>query len=571
MEKGRTVFQKSRKFLSRGKRARILGFLIALQGLLNVSSSLLSYTPARLSWLQKILPPEIINGSRGLVLFSGFFLVSVAWNLGRRKKMAWLITEWLLIISVASYVFKGLDIEEIIPSTILLAILWLFRRDFSVKSDPTAFERLLTSLPSILALFWVYALLGFYLLRYELSPSFSLSMVIEETLNLVTFQGSKIYIPLTFRASFFANSLFSVAGFVAMNIVFNVMRPYIIHEPSIGDKELAREILRENGVTTNSYFTMGADKTYFFNEEGTGYISYVVKHGVAITAGDPVCKRGEVGDLVSDYIELCDENGWTPVFNYVEDRYMDAYLKHGLKKVKTAEEGIIDLQSWDLKGKSKEDIRGSHNKGVKNNWVFRMYHEEIADPELVRSITEISEQWLSDKFGGEMSFMMGVTPLYGSDETLVTTVEDSQSKLMAFMTWAPIYGQNGWTGDYIRRLKDSPNGVIDFMLVSSLLELKNQGYSMVSMGGAPLHGVGEENQDAIKIIDRGMHFIYEHVDEVYHYKELYEFKEKYGPRWENRYIMYVNILDLPRDIVALVSAHMPNLKLKDILKALIEQ
>ena len=94
---------------------------------------------------------------------------------------------------------------------------------------------------------------------------------------------------------------------------------------------------------------------------------------------------------------------------------------------------------------------------------------------------------------------------------------------------------------------------------------------MVSMGGAPLHGVGKENQDAIKIIDRGMHFIYEHVEEVYHYKELYEFKEKYGPRWENRYIMYVNILDLPRDIVALVSAHMPNLKLKDILKALIEQ
>jgi phosphatidylglycerol lysyltransferase len=98
LETGRILFQKSRKFLSRGKRARILGFLIALQGLINVSSSLLSYTPERLAWLQKILPPEIINGSRGLVLLSGFFLVSVAWNLGRRKKMAWLITEWLLII-----------------------------------------------------------------------------------------------------------------------------------------------------------------------------------------------------------------------------------------------------------------------------------------------------------------------------------------------------------------------------------------------------------------------------------------------------------------------------------------
>jgi phosphatidylglycerol lysyltransferase len=568
MEKDIKIVQISSRFLSRGKRAKLFGLLVALQGILNISSAMLSYTPERLAWLQKTLPAEIIYSSRSMVLLSGFFLLSVAWNLGRRKKTAWLITIWMLILSIISYIFKNLDIEEITITLSLLGLLWLFRRDFTVKSDPTAFERLLTSLPSILTFFCLYAIIGFYILKSEFTPSFEVTRVIEETLSLVTFQGSKFYNPVTFRASFFQDSVIFVAGAVVMNAGFNIMRPIIIQEPSMGDKDLARKILHEYGVTSNSYFTMGDDKSYMFNQKGTGYIAYVVKHGVAVTAGDPVCSDADVVELVSDFLELCDENGWTPVFNLVEERYLDEYLKHGLKKIKSGEEGIIDLQNWSISGKAKEDIRGSYNKGKRNNWIYEIHREEITDVDTVDQIRKISDQWLSGKFGGEMSFMMSITPMYGSSETLVTMVKDAQGKIMAFMTWAPIYGQNGWTGDYIRRIKDSPNGVMDFLLVSTILELKESGYSVLGMGAAPFYGVGEDEKQDINFIEKGMKYIYENVNDVYHYKQLFEFKDKFGPRWENRYIVIPSSRDLPKIIIALVNAHMPNLKIKDIIKLL---
>jgi phosphatidylglycerol lysyltransferase len=563
MEKDIKIVQISSRFLSRGKRAKLFGLLVALQGILNISSAMLSYTPERLAWLQKTLPAEIIYSSRSMVLLSGFFLLSVAWNLGRRKKTAWLITIWMLILSIISYIFKNLDIEEITITLSLLGLLWLFRRDFTVKSDPTAFERLLTSLPSILTFFCLYAIIGFYILKSEFTPSFEVTRVIEETLSLVTFQGSKFYKPVTFRASFFQDSVIFVAGAVVMNAGFNIMRPIIIQEPSMGDKDLARKILHEYGITSNSYFTMGDDKSYMFNQKGTGYIAYVVKHGVAVTAGDPVCSDADVVELVSDFLELCDENGWTPVFNLVEERYLDEYLKHGLKKIKSGEEGIIDLQNWSISGKAKEDIRGSYNKGKRNNWIYEIHREEITDVDTVDQIRKISDQWLSGKFGGEMSFMMSITPMYGSSETLVTMVKDAQGKIMAFMTWAPIYGQNGWTGDYIRRIKDSPNGVMDF-----LLELKERGYSVLGMGAAPFYGVVEDEKQDINFIEKGMKYIYENVNDVYHYKQLFEFKDKFGPRWENRYIVIPSSRDLPKIIIALVNAHMPNLKIKDIIKLL---
>ena len=568
MEKDIKIVQISSKFLSRGKRAKLFGLLVALQGILNISSSMLSYTPERLAWLQKTLPAEIIYSSRSMVLLSGFFLLSVAWNLGRRKKTAWLITIWMLILSIISYIFKNLDIEEITITLILLGLLWLFRRDFTVKSDPTAFERLLTSLPSILTFFCLYAIIGFYILKSEFTPSFEVTRVIEETLSLVTFQGSKFYSPVTFRASFFQDSVIFVAGAVVMNAGFNIMRPIIIQEPSMGDKDLARKILHEYGITSNSYFTMGDDKSYMFNQKGTGYIAYVVKHGVAVTAGDPVCSDADVVELVSDFLELCDENGWTPVFNLVEERYLEIFSKHGLKKIKSGEEGIIDLQSWSISGKAKEDIRGSYNKGKRNNWIYEIHREKITDVDTVDQIRKISDQWLSGKFGGEMSFMMSITPMYGSSETLVTLVKDAKGKIMAFMTWAPIYGQNGWTGDYIRRIEDSPNGVMDFLLVSTILELKESGYSVLGMGAAPFYGVVEDEKQDINFIEKGMKYIYENVNDVYHYKQLFEFKDKFGPRWENRYIVIPSSRDLPKIIIALVNAHMPNLKIKDIIKLL---
>jgi lysylphosphatidylglycerol synthetase-like protein (DUF2156 family) len=63
-----------------------------------------------------------------------------------------------------------------------------------------------------------------------------------------------------------------------------------------------------------------------------------------------------------------------------------------------------------------------------------------------------------------------------------------------------------------------------------------------------------------------MKYIYENFYDVYHYKQLFKFKDKFGPNWENRYIIIPNSRDLPNIIIAFVNAYIPKLKLKDILK-----
>jgi len=548
--------------ISRKRRAQILGGFIAIQGILNIFSA---YTimPGRLDFLRELLPDSVLYGSRSLVIVSGFFLVSLAYNLSRRKKIAWIVSIWFLLLSAFSNIFKGLDIENMLLSVMLLIALWAFKNDFTVKSDPQAFQRLLYSAPMILSLFFIYSITGFFVLKNQMVPEFSVDLALRETLNLLLLQGNKIYSPTGRKAKWFLDSIMVSAGTVLLNMGFNIMRPYILSEPSRGDIELAQEILRNSGNTNYSYFTLGGDKSYYFNDDYNSYIAYVTKQSIAISAGDPVGQPEHAEETIHGFMNMCEENGYIPVFNLTEDKFLELYEKAGLKKLKSGEEAIIKLQSWDISGKEKENIRRSYNRGNRLGWRLDYYESRIEDPEIQRKIQVIADEWLKEKFGGEMGFMMGLTPIWGSDETIVTTVSDADGNMLAFMTWAPIYGKNGWIGDHIRKARDSPQGVIDYLLVSTFLEIKNRGYDTVSLGLAPLHEV--EKRTLISL-ERGLKMVYDNFNNIYRYRQLYQFKEKYRPDWENRYIVFSKIRHFPRIVVALVNAHMPNLSFREIRK-----
>jgi phosphatidylglycerol lysyltransferase len=51
---------------------------------------------------------------------AGFFLIALAWNLAERKRIAWLLTTWLMLLSALSHVLKGLDVAEAIVALVLL-------------------------------------------------------------------------------------------------------------------------------------------------------------------------------------------------------------------------------------------------------------------------------------------------------------------------------------------------------------------------------------------------------------------------------------------------------------------
>lgn len=547
-------------------RSKVLAGIVAAVGVLNVISSLLLYSPQRLEWLRTILPPEITQGSRGLNLVAGFFLIAVAWNLAGRRKIAFTITNWLLVISAISHITKGLDIEEFSVTMVLIAILWYYRDDYTVKSDPDAMKILLFAIPYAVIFFFVYSISGFYLLRNQFIPEFNLNRGIDEILNLSTFQGEIIFVALTRHARWFMESITMMAGVGLLYILHILTLPVLqAGKTRNRDRDTVREILTDYATGSLACYALGFDKSYFFNDSDSCVIPYVLKGNVALSAGDPVGPEDEIPKTIDKFCTFAEENQWIPAFYQVDGSNVAAYEARKLKVLKIGEEAMIDLQEFNIKGKARADIRTCVNRGKRENWQFRLFEGPVDDEKIRTQLVEISKEWLEQKSGGEMGFTMGATSVTGDKDTLVTVAADPDGRVMAFCTWTPMFAANGWSLDFMRRLNDAPNGAMEFLIVSTMEETKKMGFRIISLGLAPLSKVAEETEETISL-EKGLEYISQKFNNIYHFKSLRKFKEKFDPRWENSYLVYPGLVDFPRVAYALVRAQMPELGITEIAK-----
>jgi phosphatidylglycerol lysyltransferase len=129
-----------------------------------------------------------------------------------------------------------------------------------------------------------------------------------------------------------------------------------------------------------------------------------------------------------------------------------------------------------------------------------------------------------------------------------------------------MFGVAGWAGDLMRRAADAPNGVMEYLIVATIEQLRQHGDKLISLGLAPLADVEPENPQAILSLEKGIELIYERFNTVYHYKSLHAFKLKFVPRWESRFLTYPGLPTLPRVVYALVNAQMPQFTLGEIGK-----
>jgi lysylphosphatidylglycerol synthetase-like protein (DUF2156 family) len=103
---------------------------------------------------------------------------------------------------------------------------------------------------------------------------------------------------------------------------------------------------------------------------------------------------------------------------------------------------------------------------------------------------------------------------------------------------------------------------MDFLLYHSLVQLKDMKYTEASLANAPLANVAAPRGP----LERGVALLFENMNAFYGYKNLFQFKKKFAPRWEGRYLIYPKGADLPRVAYALARVHSSGGLLRLILR-----
>ena len=530
----------------------LVATLTALVGIFDLISAVTPGLPERIAFLREIYPFEVSAGSHIFAAVSAFILLTLASRLLRRKRVAWLLTIILLIISIASNLLKGLDIEETIPALVLLSLLILLRKDFTAQSDRPSVAQGVRVLIGALLFTLAYGTAGFFLMERQYTTDFNLPQAALQTL-IIFFTIDNGGLEATTRfGSFFITSLYIVGASTITYALWLLLRPVLLQ---IGGTEAEREralnIIKQYGRSSLAHFCLLPDKSYYFSPSGKTVIAYVPKGRGAIALGDPIGAPEDLKDAIIDYQQFCDGNDWYPAFYQTLPDNLNLYKSLGFKAVKIGEEAIVDLHTFTTQGKAGRNLRNSLNRFDKLGYRVKFYQPPITD-ELLAQLKIISDRWLQERQGSEKQFSLGWFDYNYLRNCEIATVESKEGEIIAFTNIIPEYQLNEITIDLMRKLDNTEHGVMEFLFVSLFQHYQKLNYDSFNLGLSALTGL-KENRESSRL-EGGLDYLYKHLNRFYNFQGLRGFKDKFQPRWESRYLIYPSLTALPDVVVALIRA-----------------
>ena len=481
---------------------------------------------SRLHFLDDLLPLAVIEFSHFMGSLAGAALLLLAWGLRRRLDAAYWLSCGVLAVGIVTSLLKGGDFEEAIFLALVLSALVPARRHFYRQASMTSDAFSPGWGAAIILVVGTTYWLGLFAYKHidyshELWWQFAL-------------RGDA---PRFLRAS---------VGVGALLGAFALQR---LLRPALPDSEPATpEILeRVQGIVASSRdvhanLALLGDKSILFSDSGNAFVMYGVSGRSFVAMGDPVGSPRDRQELSWQFRELADRHGAATVFYEVRMHNLPLYLDLGLSLLKLGEEARVPLATFSLDGSARKKLRRTVNQVEKDGGVFEVIPVERV-PEVMAELRTVSDEWLETKKVREKGFSLGFF-----DETYLRRhpigVVRRDGRVVAFTNlWR---GQPGdeLTVDLMRYSSQAPDSVMEYLFIQLMLYGRAEGFSHFNLGMAPLAGL--ENRALAPLWNRVGALVYRFGENFYNFQGLREYKEKFDPIWEPRYLASPGGLQLPR-------------------------
>jgi len=520
----------------------IPAFLLLGLGLINIISVLTPALAYRVKLLKSFLSADTISVSNYMVFTAGLLLIITSAFLFKGLKNAWRFAILLCLVSLIGNLTKAIDYEEGLLALFVLLVLWFTQKQYYVKHN----VRLQTIGTETAILIFcgiiIYGVTGFYFLdKRHFGIDFHLVDSIKHTFYNFILLDVRDLTPRTTFAAVFLNTI-RISGTLSIGLIFYaLLKPYFVSvEHDDEDFAKANELVKTLGSSPVDYFKTYEDKLLYFGKRREGLISYRMAGSFAVVLEQPVCKnKHDEMVLLEEFEEFCIESGLRSAYYRVDEESLRLFRSLGKKSLIIGQEAIVDLDKFTLEGKNKKSMRNGLNSLQKNGLKTKIYHAPIKDG-LLQKLEYVSNDWLNSTNREEIVFTQGMFDRKKLKNQTIITVENDDEQVFGFLNIIPDFTPNEATYDLIRKTKEAPGGVNDALIIALIDYCKLNNYKYLNLGLAPLSGI-EEAKD---IPEKTLKFAYEKLQQFRHYRGLRDFKEKFLPDWQNKYLIYENHYDL---------------------------
>jgi lysyl-tRNA synthetase, class II len=530
----------------RPRRARLLGALTAIGGMLLIVSTL-PVLRRRFENVTNVFTPFGVDvASNVIALAVGFALLYLAGQLVRRRRLAWVVGVLLFGASTIINILRVHHGYAAVYSVLMVVLLALSREQFTAPGDPPTLFEFIRFIPWYVLGVLTYGLSALYLERTNVAPALTLGGALQTTLlGVFGIDGPYEYSRRGFEW-FFPTSLLVIGlGGLAWALVL-LFRP-IVARPEEGRAswQEASEILRTFGRDSLDHFALRDDKLFFFSSDDRAFIAYTYLGRHALVSGDPIGDPTSCIRVIDEFLDMCAERGWGVAFLAVRERDRQIYLDRGLHTVYLGDEAIVRCRDFSLDGRRWKSIRQSSGR-VARTYRFVWMAETEAGPELIAQLNDISRRWRgkAPERGFTMTLSQDIEGTNPDFRLCIAMDEDDQPG--GFLRVVPIYGEDpGYTLDVMRRDPETPNGMTEFLLTRTMMQLDSMGLDRLSMNFAAWGRFFEDDVE-YSLLQRLVKLLLDTVSPFYQIRSLKEFNQRFHPEWVPRCIVYGDLRSLPR-------------------------
>jgi len=155
---------------------------------------------------------------------------------------------------------------------------------------------------------------------------------------------------------------------------------------------------------------------------------------------------------------------------------------------------------------------------------------------LLDEIAEVSKEWLTLPGHREIGFLQGRFDRSYISDTKICVVRDPNSRMIAFLNEVPSYRTGEATFDMMRRRPGVHWGTMDYMFCELMVQLHKEAFRTFNMGLAPFISLGKKS--GATLVQRALYELSEQFYRFVHTKGLKEYKLKFRPAWEERFMAY---------------------------------
>ena len=284
--------------------------------------------------------------------------------------------------------------------------------------------------------------------------------------------------------------------------------------------------MRRHGTDTLSAFKLRQDLRRLWSADGRAIVAFRLEAGSMLLAGDPVGPPDALPGMLDEAMAWARRHGLGFGAVGASEQFAATARAVGVRRLYLGDEALLAAGPTDLGGGARKTLRKAVNRVARHGYRAELVAVGDLDAPTLRRAAR-RQRGLA-RGAPERGFSMAHDALVDEllPDALVVLGRDAQGTVRGFLHFVPVFGRSAASLGFMRRERDTPNGLTEFLVVEAARLLGERGVEELSLNFA---AYGRWLRAPANPVERALAVVLRKADKYFQVERLLKLQREVRP------------------------------------------